>query len=82
MLLLQPDFIWKTSLAESIIQYDYFKNAPIKTLFLSEKEEYTIAVIIRLIEKECHRSSDNFSECLIVAYIELLLQYGYRYYNR
>jgi AraC-like DNA-binding protein len=82
MLLVHPDFIWGTSLAKTIKQYEFFDYSTNEALFLSDKEETTIAGIAQLIKQEYHANIDKFSQGLIVAQIELLLQYCDRFYNR
>lgn len=82
MLLVHPDFLWGTPLAKTIRQYEYFDYAANEALFLSEKEETTIGGIVQLIKQEYHANIDKFSQGLIVAQIELLLQYCDRFYNR
>ncbi|WP_317169603.1 helix-turn-helix domain-containing protein [Mucilaginibacter humi] len=82
MLLVHPDFLWGTPLAKTIKHYDFFSYATNEALFLSEKEEATIAGIAQLIKQEYHANIDKFSQGLIVAQIELLLQYCDRFYNR
>ncbi len=46
MLLVHPDFLWNTPLAKTIKQYEYFDYSVNEALFLSEKEETTIAGIM------------------------------------
>jgi AraC-like DNA-binding protein len=82
MLLVHPDFLWGTPLAKTIRQYEFFDYAANEALFLSEKEETTIGGIAELIKQEYHANIDKFSQGLIVAQIELLLQYCDRFYNR
>ena len=82
MLLVHPDFLWGTPLAKTIRQYEFFDYSTNEALFLSEKEENTIAGIAQLIKQEYHANIDKFSQGLIVAQIELLLQYCDRFYNR
>jgi AraC family transcriptional regulator, transcriptional activator of pobA len=82
MLLVHPDFLWGTPLAKTIKQYEFFDYSTNEALFLSEKEEATIAGIAKLIKQEYHANIDKFSQGLIVAQIELLLQYCDRFYNR
>lgn len=82
MLLVHPDFLWGTPLAKTIRQYEFFGYSTNEALFLSEKEETTIAGIAQLIKQEYHANLDKFSQGLIVAQIELLLQYCDRFYNR
>jgi len=82
MLLIHPDFIWNTTLAKTIKQYGFFDYAANEALFLSEKEEITITGIISLIKQEYHSNIDKFSQGLIIAQLELLLQYADRFYSR
>ena len=82
MLLIHPDLLWNTPLAKTIKQYDFFGYSANEALFLSEKEETTITSIIQLIKQEYHANIDKFSQGLIIAQIELLLQYVDRSYNR
>ncbi|RZJ91381.1 MAG: AraC family transcriptional regulator [Chryseobacterium sp.] len=82
MLLVHPDFLWGTPLAKTIRQYEFFDYSANEALFLSEKEETTIGGIAQLIKQEYHGNIDKFSQGLIVAQIELLLQYCDRFYNR
>jgi len=82
MLLVHPDFLWGTPLAKTIRQYEFFDYSANEALFLSEKEETIIGSIAQLIKQEYHANIDKFSQGLIVAQIELLLQYCDRFYNR
>lgn len=82
MLLVHPDFIWNTALAKTIRKYEYFNYAVNEALFLSDKEEATITNIMRNIEQEYRSNIDNFSQSVMIAQIELLLNYANRFYNR
>jgi AraC family transcriptional activator of pobA len=82
MLLIHPDFLWKTPLAKVIKQYEYFGYSVNEALFLSEKEEATITSIIQNIQQEYHANIDRFSQNIIIAQIELLLTYAERFYQR
>jgi AraC-like DNA-binding protein len=82
LLLIHPDFIWKTSLAKNIKQYDFFGYAVNEALFLSEKEEAVITDIFLNIQREYHSNIDKFSQNIIIAQIELLLNYCERFYQR
>jgi AraC-like DNA-binding protein len=82
ILYVHPDFLWGTPLAKKIKQYEYFDYAVNEALFLSEKEEATIAGIMQHIEQEYHASIDKFSQELIVAQLEVLLTYSERFYER
>lgn len=82
LLLIHPDFIWNTTLAKSVKQYEFFGYAVNEALFLSEKEESTVTAIFENIQKEYHSNIDKFSQNIIVAQIELLLNYCERFYQR
>ena len=82
MLLIHPDFLWNTSLAKTIKQYEFFEYSANEALFLSEKEEATINGIIENIQQEYHSNIDKFSKQIIISQIESLLNYSERFYNR
>lgn len=82
MLLIHPDFLWNTTLAKTIKQYEYFDYSVNEALYLYEKEEIMIASMVQNIEQEYHSNIDKFTENLIIAQIELLLIYSERFYNR
>ena len=82
LLLIHPDFIWNTSLAKTIKNYDFFGYAVNEALFLSEKEETIIIDILQNIQREYHANIDKFSQNIIIAQIELLLNYCERFYQR
>lgn len=82
ILLIHPDFLWNTSLAKAIKQYEYFDYAINEALFLSEREETTLNGIIENIRQEYHAHIDKFSKQIIISQIETLLAYSERFYNR
>lgn len=82
LLLIHPDFLWNTSLAKTIKQYEFFDYSVHEALFLSEKEETIIVNIIKNIEQEYNSNIDKFSQPVIIAQIEVLLNYSDRFYHR
>ena len=82
LLFIHPDFLWNTALAKSIKQYEFFGYAVNEALFLSEKEEIIIKDIMQKIQQEYHANIDKFTQSIIVAQIELLLNYCERFYQR
>ncbi|MDP4129929.1 MAG: AraC family transcriptional regulator [Bacteroidota bacterium] len=82
MLLIHPDFLWKTALSKTIRQYEYFDYSVHEALFLSEREEATIIQIIKNIEQEYRSNIDKFSQDIVIAQLELLLNYADRFYHR
>ncbi|MFT3822552.1 MAG: helix-turn-helix transcriptional regulator [Chitinophagaceae bacterium] len=82
ILLVHPDFLWKTALSKSIKQYEYFGYAVHEALFLSEKEEHTMLGIVQHIKQEYHSNIDKFSQQIIVSHLETLFNYAERFYHR
>lgn len=82
MLFIHPDFLWNTSLAKKIKQYEYFGYAANEALFLSDKEETILNGIIKNITNEYHSNIDKFSQDIIISHLETLLNYGERFYQR
>jgi AraC family transcriptional activator of pobA len=82
LLLFHPDFLWNTHLARQIKQYEYFDYSVHEALFLSEKEELTIISILKNIEQEYHGHIDKFTQNIIVAQLEVLLNYSERFFQR
>jgi len=81
-LIIHPDFLWNTSLANTIKRYEFWNYAINESLFLSEKEEETIVSIIQNIHHETHANIDKFSKQIIISQLESLLNYAERFYNR
>jgi len=79
---IHPDFLWNTSLAKTIRQYEFWDYSLNEALFLSEKEEETINNIIRNIQQEYESNIDKFSKQIIITQIEGLLNYADRFYSR
>ena len=82
MLLIHPDFLWNTSLAKTINQFDFWNYDTNEALFLSADEEVQLNQITNTIEKECRELIDDFSKKIILSQVETLLHYSERFYNR
>ncbi len=76
------DFIWKTALATTIKNYDFWDYSLNESLFLSPKEETIVNNIIQYIYNEYCSTTDSFSKQIIVSHIENLLNYANRFYHR
>jgi AraC family transcriptional activator of pobA len=82
IILIHPDFLWNTTLAKTIKQYEYFNYSVNEALYLFAKEEKKIIDIIGNIQQEYDANIDRFSQDIIVSQLELLFTYSDRYYNR
>jgi AraC family transcriptional activator of pobA len=81
-LLIHPDFIRNYSLGKNIKNFGFFSYAVHEALHLSEKERVTILNIFTNIGDELQSNIDDFSQDVIIAQIELLLNYSNRFYKR
>ena len=81
-LLIHPDFFLGYTLARTIKQYGFFSYSTHETLHLSEEEKATIIEIFKMIDHELNSRIDDSSQNVIIAQIELLLNYANRYYKR
>ncbi|MCW2259741.1 MULTISPECIES: helix-turn-helix domain-containing protein [Sphingobacterium] len=81
-LVIHPDFLWNTPLANSIKRYDFWDYTVNESLFLSEKEEDILIQIIENVHRETHANIDKYSKQIILSLLESLLNYAERFYNR
>lgn len=82
LLLIHPDFLWNSPLSKMIKGYGFFDYSIREALFMSEKEELVIEGILTNIKQEIENNIDSFSQNIIIAQIELLLNYAQRFYQR
>ncbi|PZR27553.1 MAG: AraC family transcriptional regulator [Citrobacter freundii] len=81
-LVFHPDFIRSFPMASKLKNYAFFDYEVNEALFLSEREKMHIRTLMTGIMQEYSNRIDGFSQEAIVAFIDLLLVYGNRYYNR
>lgn len=82
LLLFHPDFLWNTYLAKQINRHEYFGYEVYEALFLSEKEELLIIELLQRMQQEYQSPIDSFTQNIIVAQLEVLLNYADRFYRR
>ena len=81
-LLIHPNFLLTYPLLKKIKQYGFFSYAVNEALHLSEQERTTILSVFRIIEEELNSRIDDFSQDVIIAQVELFLNYANRFYKR
>jgi AraC family transcriptional activator of pobA len=81
-LLFHPDLIHGTSLNRNIKDYTFFDYDAREALHLSEKERKIVLECFAKINHELEQNPDKHSRKLIVANIELFLDYCIRFYDR
>ena len=81
-LMVHPDLLWGTALADRIGRYEYFGYAINEALHLSAREEHTIVTVLQHIRQEGAANLDEFSQDIVVAHLDVLLNYTERFYRR
>lgn len=81
-LLFHPDLLHGTALEKNIQDYTFFDYRVNEALHLTEREQNTLASIIRAIRNELESEHDSVQDKIIVSLIETLLNYSKRFYNR
>ncbi|MBM95268.1 MAG: AraC family transcriptional regulator [Oceanospirillaceae bacterium] len=81
-LLFHPDLIRKSELGKTIDKYSFFSYEIREALHVSETERASLTELVHKIEVELRQNMDRHTQKLIVANIELLLDYCVRYYDR
>ncbi len=77
-----PDFLFRTPLAQKIKTYTYFSYEANEALHLSAEERVIVHDCLLRIRAELQRPLDRYSKGLIIANLELLLDYCLRFYTR
>jgi len=81
-ILFHPDLLQGTSLGKTIRKYTFFSYDVNEALHLSEEERNIVTDCLQIIRKELEHGVDKHSKTILVNYIELLLNYCMRFYER
>ena len=81
-ILFHPDLLRGTTLGKTIKKYTFFSYEVSEALHLSEDERNIMTDCLKIIRMELERGVDKHSKTLLVNYIELLLNYCMRFYER
>lgn len=81
-LFFHPDFVQGYPLAKTITKYGFFGYNVSEALHLSAKEEALMGSIFQNIAQEYETSIDVHSQDVMIAQLEVLLNYTNRYYGR
>lgn len=82
LLLIHPEFFLTYPLAKRIKEYGFFSYTANEALYLSDKEKTTIVSVFKIIDEELNSRIDDFSQDVMIAQIDLLLNYCNRFYKR
>jgi AraC family transcriptional activator of pobA len=81
-LVFHPDLLHGTALNQDILQYHFFSYQISEALHISERERKIVMDCLQKIQYELQHGIDKHSKKLIVANIELFLNYCVRFYDR
>jgi len=81
-LLFDQKLVRGTSLGKKMRRYSYFAYTSNEALHMSDDERNTIIDCLEKIRKESENDLDRHSQDIILANIELLLEYCLRFYDR
>ncbi len=81
-IIFHPDLLRGTSLNKTIKNYTFFSYEVNEALHVSEKEQTIILDCLNIIREELEHDIDKHTKKLIATYIELLIGYCMRFYER
>ncbi len=81
-LLFHPDLLHGTSLEKLIHDYSFFDYHINEGLHMSKEEHDIIVSLLKAIQREIDEAPDNVQNDIIIGYINVLLKYCQRFYNR
>lgn len=81
--LFHPDLLHGTHLEQTIKDYSFFDYSINEALHMSNEEHETLVSLIRQIRDEItHNKHDEIQNTIIVGFLEVMLNYCRRFYNR
>ncbi|MDE7378334.1 MAG: helix-turn-helix transcriptional regulator [Paraprevotella sp.] len=81
-LLFHPDLLFDTPLAERMAQYSYFGYDQREALHVSGEERRIFEDTLEHIKREMEHAVDKHSQQLLTVYVQLILDYCLRFYDR
>ncbi len=81
-LLFHPDLLYKTPLEKAIKNYSFFDYRVNEALHMTDEEHGILTSLMRQIRDELQKRNDELQDSIIVGYIELVLNFCQRFYNR
>lgn len=82
VLLFHPDLLHGTQLGRNIGKYSFFDYCVNEGLHMTDEEHDIYVSLMRQIKDEVQKRHDEFQNAIIAGYIELVLNFCQRFYNR
>ena len=80
--LFHPDLLHGTTLEKAIKNYSFFDYRVNEALHMTDEEHGILTSLMRQIRDELRKRHDELQDSIIVGYIELVLNFCQRFYNR
>lgn len=80
--LFHPDILQGTALEKEIKNFSFFDYRINEALYMSDEEREIMVGLFQQIEKELKFPSDSMQNRIIAGFLNLLLRYAQRFYNR
>lgn len=81
-LLFHPDLLHGTHLEKNIKNYSFFDYRVNEALHMSDEERDILSSLMVQIRNELQKRRDELQDAIIIGYIELVLNFCQRFYNR
>lgn len=81
-LLFHPDLLHGTSLKKAIREYSFFEYSANEALHMTESEREIYISLLKQLQRTLKQTDNGYRDSIIVAYIELILKYCKRFYDR
>ena len=81
-LLFHPDLLRSTPLSKNIKQYTFFDYRVHEALHMTDEEHDIFISLMQQIRNELQKPHDELQNAILIAYIELVLNFCQRFYNR
>lgn len=81
-LLFHPDLLHGFPLEKTIRNYSFFDYRVNEALHMTDEEHDILSSLMRQIRDELQKKHDDIQDAIIVGYIELVLNFCQRFYNR
>jgi AraC-like DNA-binding protein len=81
-LLFHPDLLRGTPISKNIEQYTFFDYRVHEALHMTDEEHDIFVSLMQQIRNELQKPHDELQNAILIAYIELVLNFCQRFYNR
>lgn len=81
-LMFHPDLLHGTPLEKNITRYTFFDYSINEALHMTEEERETVESIMRSLQMEIEKPHDSLQDKILVGYLEILLNFCQRFYDR